>query len=172
MEKLKKPLFFTLIVLFVINVAFGFKYKIIYVQGASMDPTYKNSELIVVERMRSLGENWAPDRYDVIVAKEKDGASSLCKRVIGVCGDKIEIENGYIHLNNRELKDPFMGHQWNDGRIGYFMVDDFDQVIDIKWEGMAEITVPEGYVWVIGDNRGYSWFGLLPIENIEYLVIL
>ena len=77
MEKLKKPLFFTLIVLFVINVAFGFKYKIIYVQGASMEPTYKNSELIVVERMRSLGENWAPDRYDVIVAKEKDGASSF-----------------------------------------------------------------------------------------------
>lgn len=176
LSKLKKPLFFVLLVLIAVNIVFGVKYKVAYVQGESMEPTHAHSEWIIIERVSSLGKEWSPERYDIVLIKKNN--ELLCKRVIGTPGDKIEIREGLIYLNGIELEDPF---GW--GKMGYYVVDENDNNLKY-WNGpekgkavyelisQNEITIPKGNVWIIGDNRGYSWFGMLPVKGIEGLLIL
>lgn len=79
---------------------------------------------------------------------------SYIKRVIGIAGDHIKIEEGKVYLNGEELKEDYL-------REG------------ILTDGgtFSEITVPEGYVFAMGDNRPHSTdcrsFGCIPVEKIE-----
>lgn len=80
---------------------------------------------------------------------------SYIKRVIGVAGDYILIDNGKVYLNGEELKEDYLQENMKTERSGL--------VYDIK--------VPEGYVFAMGDNRIASKdcraFGCVPIEKIE-----
>ena len=80
--------------------------------------------------------------------------TSYIKRVIGVEGDHIKIENGKVYINDQELDEPYL-------REGI-----------ITEEGIFnDIVVPEGCVFVMGDNRPHSTdsrsFGCIPVEKIE-----
>ena len=152
-DKLRKPLWLAAICLFVIWIIIGYRYQFTYNHGDSMEPTYSNGDWIVVEKRNKLPKNWRPDRYDVVIIRHEKDKESLCKRVIGLEGDKIRIERGRIFLNGKELKDPF-----GNGPI---------DLLDAH-----SIIVPQKQVWIIGDNRSCTWYGLLPIEDIEGLVIL
>lgn len=154
----------------VVTLPFTSKYRFVKTVGESMEPTLKDGEWVVIERSSSLGENWFPLRYDNVVIK--DVGEKLSKRIIGLPGDTIEIKEGVIYLNDKKLKDP-----WSGGRIGYFLVDENDEILRyfsgpqagapvIKYISQRKEEVPSGYVWVIGDNRSDSWYGLLPIKNI------
>ena len=85
--------------------------------------------------------------------------TSFIKRVIGVAGDHIKIEDGKVYLNGEELKEDYL-------REG----------IATLPGNYSEITVPEGYVFVMGDNRPQSsdsrMFGCIPLEKIESKVVL
>ena len=80
--------------------------------------------------------------------------TSYIKRVIGVAGDHIKIEEGKVYLNGKELKEDYL-------REG------------ILTDGgtFSEVTVPEGYIFVMGDNRPRSTdsrsFGCIPVEKVE-----
>jgi len=79
---------------------------------------------------------------------------SYIKRIIGVAGDYIKIENGKVYLNGSRLIETYLKEGTQTNSAVY-----------------SEITVPEGYVFVMGDNRGQSTdsrnFGCIPIEKIE-----
>ena len=83
--------------------------------------------------------------------------TSYIKRVIGVAGDHIEIKNGKVYLNEQEIKEKYLdeGVTTNMGQYGVF----------------SDIVVPEGYVFVMGDNRDHSTdsrcFGCIPVSKIE-----
>ena len=135
-----------------------------------MEPTLTNGEWVVIERSSSLGKSWHPKRYDKVVIKDEN--EKLSKRIIGLPGDTIEIKEGVIYLNHRKLQDPF-----GRGRIGCYLVDENDEILRyfsgpdigspiIKYVSQGKETIAEGHVWVIGDNREDSWFGLLRTENI------
>jgi signal peptidase I len=167
---LKNKVFRVSVLLLVITFPFTSKYRFVKTVGESMEPTLRDGEWVVIERSSSLGGNWFPARYDNIVIK--DEKEKLSKRVIGLPGDTIEIKEGVIYLNNKILKDPF-----GSGRIGYYLVDENDEMLRyfsgpdvgapvIKYISQGKEEIPDGYVWVIGDNREDSWFGLLPIKNI------
>ena len=135
-----------------------------------MQPTFTDGEWVVIERRPSLGKGWAPKRYNTVVIK--DESESLIKRIIGLPGDTVEIKEGFIYLNERKLQDLF-----GSGRISFYLVDENDNNLKY-WNGpdagkdivslvnQNKEKIPEGFVWVIGDNRKESWFGLLPIKNI------
>lgn len=83
--------------------------------------------------------------------------TSYIKRVIGVAGDHIKIENGVVYVNGAELYEPYL-----------------DEGVTTTVEGLgvySDIIVPEGTVFVLGDNRTKStdsrMFGCIPIEKIE-----
>lgn len=79
---------------------------------------------------------------------------SYIKRVIGVAGDHIKIEDGKVYLNGEELQEDYLNEN-----------------IETKGGNYLDIVVPEGYVYVLGDNREHStdsrMFGCIPINKIE-----
>jgi len=79
---------------------------------------------------------------------------SYIKRVIGVAGDHIKITDGKVYLNGEELQEGYVAE-------GSVTISD----------RYTDITVPEGYVFVMGDNREHSTdsrsFGCIPVEKIE-----
>ena len=85
--------------------------------------------------------------------------TSYIKRVIGVEGDHIKIENGKVYLNGKKLDEPYL----RDG-------------ITTESDLFTDITVPEGYIFVMGDNRSHSTdsrsFGCVPVEKVESKVLI
>lgn len=85
--------------------------------------------------------------------------TSYIKRIIGVEGDHIKIENGKVYLNGKELDEPYL----RDG-------------IKTQSNLLTDIIVPEGYIFAMGDNREKSTdcreFGCIPIEKVESKVIM
>lgn len=88
------------------------------------------------------------------------GKESYIKRVIGVAGDHILIENGKVYLNGEELKEDYLR----------------DNVVTDKMGMFYDLTVPEGYVFAMGDNRAESKdcraFGCVPVEKVESKVAM
>ena len=85
--------------------------------------------------------------------------TSYIKRVIGVAGDHIRIENGKVYVNDQELDEPYL-------RKG----------IKTTSKLLNEFTVPEGYIFAMGDNRESSTdcreFGCIPLEKVESKVVI
>lgn len=82
--------------------------------------------------------------------------TSYIKRVIGLPGDHVEIKDGKVYLN---------GEEYHEGYLA-------DDVITTDLEGLfTDVVVPEGTVFVMGDNREHSAdsrrFGCIPIEKLE-----
>lgn len=77
----------------------------------------------------------------------------LIKRVVGVPGDRISVQNGKLYVNNELQKEPYVNKDLPDRSFA------------------APVTVPKGHVFCMGDNRANSrdsrFFGAVPKENIE-----
>lgn len=84
------------------------------------------------------------------------GKTSYIKRVIGLPGEHLKIENGKVYINGTELEEPYLG----------------DTVKTESLEGVfTDIIIPQDCVFVMGDNREQSTdsrrFGCIPLEKIE-----
>ena len=89
------------------------------------------------------------------------GKTSYIKRVIATAGEHIKIENGKVYINGKELEESYLQ----------------PGVLTTSLEGQfTDLTVPEGYVFVMGDNRTQSTdsrrFGCIPIEKVESKVLI
>ena len=152
-EYLKKNI--RLILLFLIFVCiFGFGYRFFLITGDSMNPSKKNLELVLVKKLSYDFEN--PRRGDVIVFYDYAEDDFLIKRVIAVAGETVEIIDGDIFINNKLYVDDFSYNKIGNG-IDYYLK-------------VTPETVEEGFVWVIGDNRNESWFGMIPVYAIVGLL--
>jgi len=121
----------------------------IRVEGYSMVPTLRGGEFILVNRMayRFGGE---PRRGDIVVFRpEDDGPGDYIKRVIGLPGEEILIQNGTVYVNNQPLNEPYILEK-------------------PKYSGYWK--VPEGYIFVLGDNRNHSsdshLMGPVPLDHV------
>jgi signal peptidase I len=118
------------------------------VDGFSMVPTLQDGEYILVSKISY--KTGTPARGDIIVfSLPTDQQQDLIKRVIGLPGETISILDGIVSVNGVVLTEPYIAQQPN---------------YDGEW------TVPEGQLFVLGDNRNdskdsHQW-GLLPMENI------
>lgn len=79
---------------------------------------------------------------------------SYIKRVIGLPGERVTIYNGKVYINGKELIEDYL-----------------DENVTTKMVNYNDVVVPEGYVFLMGDNRDESMdsrtFGCVPIEKIE-----
>ena len=122
-----------------------FLVQISVVRGHSMRPNLQDGDRLVVDR---VGYALAGiDRFDVVVmSNPNDHAVDYVKRVVGLPGDRIGLREGVLTVNGRPLDE------------GFEPIRDFCT--------MDQIRVPEGHLFVLGDNRPISCdsrsFGLVP----------
>jgi signal peptidase I len=118
------------------------------VDGTSMLPTLQNNEYVLVSRLSyKIGQ---PQRGDIIVfALPTDHSQDLIKRVIGLPGETIRIDDGKVSVNGSILEEAYISQS---------------PVYNGQW------TVGENQLFVLGDNRNNSkdshQWGLLPRENV------
>ena len=135
--------------------------------------TYERGDIITFEAPSTTVVSSANMNYDYPVASYDNkpegffskfvyyvleiNKTSYIKRIIAVEGDHIEIKDGKVYLNGEELQEDYLddGVTTNMGTYGMF----------------SDVVVPEGHVFVMGDNRGHSTdsrsFGCVPVEKIE-----
>jgi len=118
------------------------------VDGFSMRPTLQDGEYILVNKLAyKTGE---PHRGDIVVfIFPVDPQEDLIKRVIGLPGETVAIHSGTVSVNGIQLAEPYIASP---------------PAYDDEW------VVPEGQLFVLGDNRNdsrdsHQW-GFLPIENV------
>ena len=101
---------------------------------------------------------WARFVYYVLETNKE----SFIKRVIGVAGDHVKMENGKVYLNDELLDEPYLQP-------------DVETRAD-HGEVFMDVIVPEGTVFLMGDNRSRSTdsrsFGCIPLEKIESRVLI
>ena len=124
---------------------FSLLFRVATIQGPSMMNTLHNGEKVIISNF-----NYTPERGDIVVisrntsntvADELTSDLPIIKRVIGVGGDTIDIdfERGIVIVNGQELDEPY-------ARVPTTQKKDID----------FPVYVPEGYIFVLGDNRGDS----------------
>jgi signal peptidase I len=121
-----------------------FVIQVSIVRGNSMEPALHDGDRLVVDRVTySLGE---VHRGDVVVLRyPRNPAIDFVKRVVGLPGDRIAMQNGVLLVNGD-------------------VAEDFGRIRDRQ--DIAEHEVPADHFFVLGDNRPISCdsreFGLVP----------
>jgi len=145
---------FFLIVVFIIIPFRIFVAQPFIVEGASMDPTFKNGQYLIVDQISYRFEE--PERGSVLIFKyPRDPKQFFIKRVIGLPGETVEIDDGKITIFNTEnpkgfsLDEPYL---------------EFEKIDSSK------ITLKSEEYFVMGDNRAVSsdsrYWGPVPKDNI------
>ncbi len=133
------------------------------VRGDSMYPTFKDGQKLLIDEWTY--KFFLPEKNEIIILGDPDEeGDELVKRVIAVSGEKVQIKWGKIFVNDKEVKDDF-----SNARIMFYLDEEMDLFFN---ENENEFKVPKGYVWVIGDNRESSWYGLVSLKEIHGKVIL
>lgn len=124
------------------------------VPSASMETTIETGENVLANKLATLIEE--PKYKDIVTFNSPAENKILIKRVIATEGRTIDIKDGKVILDGKELDEPYTNGE---------PTDKLDSNIVYPY------NVPEGFVWVMGDNRTNSidsrMFGAIPIENID-----
>ncbi|WP_249274547.1 signal peptidase I [Candidatus Enterococcus clewellii] len=162
-KELQSWLINSLLVVFLVGVLFFlFAFRKHTVDGVSMVPFLKDGDRIVVKKTKEV------ERYALITFEPRDQpGESFVKRVMGLPGDFIKVEENTLYLNSN---DSFEGQKGlPDGTLKITIASE----VQLMLAGSSEI--PENHYFVLGDNRAKSndsrSFGLISKEQIEGIVV-
>jgi len=112
--------------------------RTIGVDGRSMIQTLRQNDRVVISNLF-----YSPDNGDIIVfqSPSEQFEFPLVKRVIAVAGQTINIdfENGYVYVDDVLINEPYI-----------------NTITTARYDFIGPVTVPNGYVFVLGDNRNSS----------------
>jgi len=120
----------------IVMVCFTFVFRLVGVLQRSMQPTlYEGQSLIVGAMIRN------PKYGDIVIVTDPTHANPLVKRVIAVGGQEIDIdfEEGEVYVDGKKLDEPYIAEKTQ-------------RQFDVEFP----LTVPEGSIFVMGDNRNDS----------------
>ena len=147
-------LFATIIIAF--GLVFGFVRPFVVeayrIPTGSMIPTLEIGDRVLANKFTL--HLWDPERGDIVVFDSIEGGEdALIKRVVGVAGDEIRVQGGILFVNGEWQEEPYVNNESPDG--GFY----------------GPTTVPEGHVFVMGDNRANSGdsrvFGPVPLDYVK-----
>jgi signal peptidase I len=104
----------------------------IKVYGVSMEPTFRQGKVLLLNRLAYRSQT--PQRSDIVVIRMAGGSVVILKRVIALPGETISIVQGQVHIDGEPLDEPYIrerNENWNYGPK----------------------KVNDGRYFVIGDNR-------------------
>lgn len=138
----------TLVLAFILYFAIDSVVARVQVENISMLPTLHAGEFLLVNRLAYKQGEY--ERGDIVIFHNPNNPSEdYIKRLIGIPGDVIDIQNGMVTINGIVLNEPYLIEPTN---------------YDGLWE------VPEGFLFVLGDNRNNSYdshsWGYLPQQNM------
>ena len=140
------------------------------IPSGSMLPTLQIGDHLLVNkflygiRIPILGKRvfqvFHPEHDDVIVfVYPEDRTKDFIKRVKAVAGDTIEVRNKAVYINGERIDDPHAYYEPDARVLPNSLRDNF-----------GPFTVPDGQVFVMGDNRDHShdsrFWGTVPIDDI------
>ncbi|UCZ55247.1 signal peptidase I [Bacillus shivajii] len=151
----------TIIIVIIVMVIRGFFFTNYIVYGQSMMPTINDGERIIVNKIGY--EIHTPDRFDLIIFHATEDTDYI-KRIIGLPGDHISFKDDTLYINGKSYEEEYLIQIKEDHHDGIF-------TNDFTLEEVTEYsTVPEGYVFVLGDNRQNSidsrQIGLVKMDDI------
>jgi signal peptidase I len=152
----------------IIALAFGIAFLFnTFVAGYYIVPTGSMLETIQLDD-RLVGEKVSyrfrePARGDIVTFIDpRDGTTLLCKRVIATGGQTLDLRDGTVYVDGQALDEPYTGGKPSNPLPDYASI--------LPGPITYPYQVPEGYLWVMGDNRTNSkdsrYFGAVPRENI------
>jgi signal peptidase I len=114
-----------------------FLYQPVKVEGTSMMPGLEDQERIFVNK---FVYRWEPiQRGDIVVFRyPRDTSKSYIKRVIGIAGDRIHIDDGQVYVNGEAIAEEYVPSDYADAR------------------SYEEKVVPKNSFFVLGDHRTMS----------------
>lgn len=144
-----------LYIILCIAVFFGVNknFQTILINGDSMNPTYNHSDLLIGQKLHNT-KNINKDNVVVVNAEEKGLDMYIIKRVVAVENETVEIKNNKLYVNDKEIKDSF-------GKIN---------------GNMGKLVVPQGEIFVMGDNRNNSVdsrkLGTIPLHDVFAKIVV
>ena len=124
----------------------------VIVNGSSMAPTLKNSNILLLNKF-----NQKIKRFDIVVLNENK--DKLIKRIIGLPGETVEYKGYHLYINGKKINDKFAID------TGEFYLED---------DNFKLLKIPVDKYFVLGDNRNNSIdsrsFGLVDKNKIDGIV--
>lgn len=122
----------------VVFLIFGVLIKVVTVDGVSMEPTLHNNDRLVISNLF-----YTPKQGDIVVLSKESGLDkALIKRIIATEGQTLDItEDGTVTVNGLPLDEPYIKEKI---------------LPNLHGQHDYPVTVPQGHVFVMGDNRNDS----------------
>ncbi|MBI2097559.1 MAG: signal peptidase I [Candidatus Vogelbacteria bacterium] len=148
MSQLSKKLIRLGFVALITIILFTQVFSLVVVHGKSMEPTYRENDLVLVNRLSYFAG--PPERGEIVAIKFAGRSLMLLKRIIGLPGETVIISDGQISINGTALAEPYL-------------------ISPLPWNLPARVLAAEEY-FVIGDNRRQAieehFFGRVKAEQI------
>lgn len=133
MKKIIKELYPYVIIIVVVVLFRTFIATPVRVDGDSMKSTLYNNEILILNKLDK-----SYNRFDVVVIKYKK--EKLVKRIIGLPGENIKYKDNELYIDDKKIEDIETSRTANFSLKELYNID----------------KIPQGYYFVMGDNRGNS----------------
>ena len=166
----KKIMYKLFLFLIVIHLVFTNFYGVYHLNGTSMRPLLSDKQFVF-----SFVDYYKNNKVlygDIVLLKVKGEDDPLIKRVVGLPGDKIKMNNGILIVNDilktidKELEMNIYEEKIND--LKSFRILNITKANEEDY--FEEIQIPKGFYYVLGDNREVSrdsrYIGLISKKNI------
>jgi signal peptidase I len=126
-----KTIVFAVIVGLVLRI---FVFQVVGVEQSSMYPTLVEGQNLFIYKLAYTFSE--PKRGDIVIVKISE-TQNYVKRVIALAGETVEIKDNTVYIDGEKLEEDYL-------------------VDGLRYDDYAAVCVPEGCIFVMGDNRPYS----------------
>ncbi|MHC5248054.1 signal peptidase I [Enterococcus sp. LJL90] len=154
-----KFILYLIVLVVVLVIVRTYVFSPVIVKGDSMDPTLENNERVIALKFGEI------QRFDIVTFPAPTEAdTNYIKRVIGLPGDTVSMSGDVLHINGEAIDEPYLDEYKSELSEGEVLTWDFTfETLAQGYHGNPPVsqftgvtTVPEGKLFVLGDNRRIS----------------